>query len=148
MQEKRCPDCGEVKLRSSFGETKNGAIKPYCTPCRLQRNRKWWKANRPAARRLRLKQSYGITIEDYDRMLAEQGGGCAICGGQETRRNQYGPHSLNVDHDHATGRVRGILCTNCNQGMGLLGDSIERIEKTLEYLRDGIVSVEVEREVA
>lgn len=50
----------------------------------------------------------GVTIEDYDRLLAAQGGGCAICGNPpKTRR-------LDVDHDHKTGRVRGLLCFVCN----------------------------------
>jgi len=78
-----------------------------------------------------LKNKYGITVTDYERMLAEQGGLCAICRGQETRAG----FQLGVDHDHATGSVRGLLCTSCNTAIGLLGDSQERVLALVAYLQ-------------
>ncbi|MES0339850.1 MAG: endonuclease VII domain-containing protein [Anaerolineales bacterium] len=64
-----------------------------------------------------LKHAYGISLEDYGRMLEDQDGVCAICGGGQivTKNNNNG--YLHVDHDHATGEVRGLLCHLCNQGM-------------------------------
>ena len=61
-------------------------------------------------------RSYGITVEEYDEMLESQGGGCYICG--------IGPvgRALDIDHDHRTGKVRGLLCSNHNRALGLLGD--------------------------
>ena len=81
-----------------------------------------------------LKKTYGITHEDYDRMLAEQGGGCAICGSAtpRTKRSEY----LHVDHCHATGAVRGLLCGPCNAGIGSLGDNIGRLEAAIRYLNE------------
>ena len=91
----------------------------------------------------KLKCQYGLTVEDYDRMLAEQGGGCAICGstnplagarvyrrnGRVTMRT-----SFDVDHDHRTGRVRGLLCTRCNRLVGLANDDVETAKRLMRYL--------------
>lgn len=80
-------------------------------------------------------KKYGITVEDYRSMLASQSGVCAICGGPPT-----GNHSQNrpyhVDHDHLTGKVRGLLCTNCNILIGQAKESPERLEKAIAYLRN------------
>ena len=74
-------------------------------------------------RRSLLKRKYGLlTLSDYGRMLAEQGGTCAICGaGPDSERNHRFT-SLAVDHDHETGQVRGLLCSMCNRGIGVIGD--------------------------
>lgn len=71
---------------------------------------------------------YGLTPDDYQRLLDSQAGGCAICGGMDERRR------LNVDHDHATGEVRGLLCSGCNGArLGRLGDSPERADELAAY---------------
>lgn len=84
-------------------------------------------------RERRIRSTYGITLDEFDQLLADQGGVCAICGGMppavEGKHGQW-----NVDHDHATGRVRGILCSPCNIGIGQLGDSIERLLAAARYL--------------
>ncbi len=66
-------------------------------------------------RKAALKHSFGITVEQFDDLLAAQGGRCAMCG-SETSTGRY--KTLAVDHDHATGRVRGLLCFRCNTGLG------------------------------
>ena len=72
---------------------------------------------------------YGLTYEDYDKLLAEQEGVCAVCHRPpKTQR-------LNVDHDHKTGRVRGLLCFRCNYGLGWFQDDIARFERIVLYLR-------------
>ena len=76
-------------------------------------------------RKSHLKRKYGLTLEEFDELLASQGGGCAICGK---------PDADNVDHDHATGRVRGILCWNCNIAIGQLEDDSDRARAVAEYL--------------
>lgn len=94
-----------------------------------------WKAQHPRYREHDKLKKFGITVEDYDKMLERQNGVCAIC--------KRSPHvvlngaikRLAVDHDHITGRVRGLLCDHCNRGMGLLRDSIETLEGAAEYLR-------------
>lgn len=107
-----------------------------CKACSTARARAWAEANPDAWERHRrrswLKQKYGITPERYDDILSTQGGVCAICKQPPDDPRGYRMH---VDHDHATGRVRGILCGPCNQGIGRLGDSIERLRAAIEYLQ-------------
>jgi len=80
-----------------------------------------------AVRRHWLKWKYGITEEEYDALLAKQEGRCAVCRGiPETR--------MPVDHDHNTGRVRGLLCQNCNRALGLMGDNVEALRRAVAYL--------------
>lgn len=90
--------------------------------------------NRPAQRGRALKWRYGVTEEDFEALLKRQGGKCASCGDPEdpeaTRR-------FHVDHDHATGEVRGILCHGCNVALGLLKDDRDRILRLADYLATG-----------
>ncbi len=89
------------------------------------------RARAPAvARRHQLRQ-YGMTLDDYDAMLAAQGGVCAICGSAEPGGSGG---RFAVDHDHATGDVRGLLCAKCNTGLGLFGDDVPRMVKGIVYL--------------
>jgi hypothetical protein len=80
-------------------------------------------------------RKYGITQQDYDRILAEQGGGCAICGGPPR-----GPGAANgffhADHCHRSNEFRGLLCGSCNTALGLLNDDPERVERAAAYLRE------------
>lgn len=80
--------------------------------------------------------SYGLTVGDYDSMLDRQGGVCAICNRPENRTHHLTgkTFSLAVDHDHETGKVRGLLCTRCNKAIGALGDSHESIARAVKYL--------------
>jgi hypothetical protein len=74
-----------------------------------------------------LRSKYGITSEDYEAMLAKQNNGCAICG------RAPGKFKLHVDHDHATGRVRGILCHQCNWYLGTIDANPEILQRIEEY---------------
>lgn len=78
----------------------------------------------------RFREKYGITHDDYDAMVSAQGGLCAACGGEQ----QHGWKRLCVDHDHATGRVRGLLCDYCNRAVGLLRDDASRAQRLADYL--------------
>lgn len=80
-----------------------------------------------------IKAKYGVTCEIYDAILASQQGGCAICGIKPGNRR------LAIDHDHATGRVRGILCSNCNQGIGHLRDTPALLYSAAQYLESFLV---------
>lgn len=79
----------------------------------------------------RLKQMFGINRDQYAVMLKQQDGVCAICKEPEVVPNR----SLSVDHDHVTGKVRGLLCSNCNPGIGKFKEKIELLEKAVEYLK-------------
>ncbi len=76
-----------------------------------------------------LKRKYGITVGQYDEMLAAQGGGCCICG-----RPPREDVSLHVDHDHSTGEVRGILCFRCNNALADFQDDQQLLQKAAAYL--------------
>lgn len=82
-----------------------------------------------------LRRKYGISSEDYDRLLAEQGGGCALCGvrPEELTTGRF-RNFLHVDHCHDTGRVRGLLCPEHNLLLGKFGDSPDMFRKVLAYL--------------
>jgi len=73
---------------------------------------------------------YGLTPVDYAAMLDAQGGRCAICGEEAERTARR----LSVDHCHATGKVRGLLCRDCNVGLGVFGDEAEALRRAAEYL--------------
>ncbi len=77
------------------------------------------------------KRRYGITREDYNKMLLEQEGKCSICRTSEIGR---GHTYFHVDHNHSTGKVRGLLCDLCNRGLGYFKDSAELLEKAKKYL--------------
>ena len=77
-----------------------------------------------------LQSKYGITVEQYAGLFESQGGSCAICGFSW----QFGSRLLHVDHDHATGKIRGLLCDGCNHTLGLLLDSPTLCEIAGAYL--------------
>lgn len=111
-----------------------------CKACQSARARRWAKDNpkrhRDNRRRHAFKATYGITEADYDRLLAEQGGVCAICGLDEpASHGRTGTQfRLSVDHCHETGAIRGILCQKCNRAIGLLGDDPELLTRAIQYL--------------
>lgn len=86
---------------------------------------------------LKVCESRGITLDDYQRMLEKQNNKCAICNEQETRKN---PHSdgvlrLCIDHCHKTGKVRGLLCHSCNTALGKFKDSAILMYRAIRYLK-------------
>jgi hypothetical protein len=78
----------------------------------------------------RLKKRYGITGKEYQALLEAQGSSCLICSVSIEGSN------IHLDHDHATGKFRGFLCRSCNFGLGCFKDSIEFMEKAIEYLKE------------
>jgi hypothetical protein len=80
-------------------------------------------------RRQQLYHKYGLTMADYNAMLAAQDMACAICG-QRPQKTLY------VDHDHETGEVRGLLCVRCNTGLGMFRDSIRLLASAIVYLEE------------
>lgn len=89
---------------------------------------------REIAYRSILKRKYGLTVADYEAMLVAQNGCCAICAGNKPygRGNRW-----HVDHDHTSGKVRGLLCSRCNTAIGLLQDSPVVAQAAVEYLSRG-----------
>lgn len=92
--------------------------------------REWRANNKKSAKNSDLKKHYGITTKQYEEMLTAQHGVCAICGKIETGRFS----NLAVDHCHKTGRIRGLLCSNCNKALGLFGDNPGLLRKAADYI--------------
>jgi hypothetical protein len=94
-------------------------------------------------------RNHGVSQEDYQSMLSVVPG-CAICGGPPSGKNRAGKplEYFSVDHDHKTGRVRGLLCQDCNVGLGRFKDDPKRLAAAIEYLRepgDNHMTIEIER---
>ncbi|MER6129896.1 endonuclease VII domain-containing protein [Streptomyces sp. NPDC001795] len=107
---KYCQGCGEIKSRSDWHRGKASR----CKACRAVDNRAH-----------HLRRQYGITEAERDESIASQGGVCCIC---------LSAPATHVDHCHKTGRVRGVLCFNCNSGLGLLRDDPEAAYRAADYL--------------
>jgi hypothetical protein len=93
--------------------------------------------NNPARREVNRRaalQRYGVTIDQYDAMLTEQDGRCRICGDPPDPNGKRAASRLHVDHDHVTGKVRGLLCLSCNVGVGHFRDDLERLRAAVAYI--------------
>lgn len=101
-------------------------------PERYAENQRRWRESGGKAisnRKSHLKRKFGLTPADYEAKLARQGGGCAICG----RKPSVG-RQLDIDHDHRTGAVRGLVCNSCNQGLGQFREDPIRLGYAASYL--------------
>jgi hypothetical protein len=136
---KWCPDCATVKPLDDFvrnaGQSQGRG--PYCKPCHNARGRAS-KEKVGGSRTYHLKRRYGITAQEADVMLAEQGGLCAIC--------KTAP-AAHVDHDHATGRVRALLCFNCNGGLGQFKDNPLALHAAAYYVQFHTIRQEIAAEL-
>jgi Recombination endonuclease VII len=83
-----------------------------------------------------LKYTYGqnFGLNEYNNLLEKQNTVCAICLNPNTN-GRSDTNNLYVDHDHKTGKVRGLLCSNCNRSLGLVGDNIQTLQSMIEYLK-------------
>jgi hypothetical protein len=140
---KTCSKCGFEKSFENFSKSSadRSGYASYCKPCHSEYSKVWKRrkyAETPsdvrsaANRKWALKSMYGVTVEQYNEMLAAQRGGCAICGSPDSGRSDR--LVLYVDHDHRTDAVRGLLCMKCNNGIGQLGDDPDRLVAAAAYL--------------
>ncbi|MFH8612816.1 endonuclease VII domain-containing protein [Streptomyces sp. NPDC018029] len=113
---KRCPRCATVKAHSDWerNATTSDGYASYCKVCRADRNQQSY-----------FKRKYGLTMAERDLLIASQKGLCVIC---------LSAPAVHVDHCHETGKVRGVLCFNCNSGIGKLGDDPDRTRRATAYL--------------
>jgi hypothetical protein len=124
-----CSVCGpqvpiRVRIRTGGGGTE-------CMIKRAEIRRHWNRSHQRTSRRhndrkYKRYKKYKLTQDDYDRMVADQHGRCAICHSE--------PSVLAVDHDHATGQIRGLLCRSCNLGIGFLRDDVNLLYNAAQYL--------------
>lgn len=93
----------------------------------------WHAGRKPYLREFHLMNKYGMTEAGYQELLASQGGLCAICGTDDPRGKNH--NRLHVDHCHKTGKVRGLLCSRCNVGIGSFLDDVAVLQKAITYLK-------------
>jgi len=117
--ERRCITCNTWKTKDSFFTNKHGSYLPSCKLCMMDRVRQ---------------RRYKISKTDYETLLAKQSGRCAICNETASSARNGGRSVLSVDHNHANGAVRGLLCDRCNAGLGHSRESAEYLKAASVYL--------------
>jgi len=155
---KDCSDCGTILTTENRSDYLIKTKRLICSSCwtkrqsqyssdnpntnlrrteRARLKREAWTEERKLYERRKsrgryMKNKYGLSLEDYDKMLIDQLGLCAICGTQDPG----GKGDFHIDHCHTTGRVRGLLCQSCNIGLGHFKDSVEFLYSAIKYLRE------------
>lgn len=139
---KTCPRCGKRKSIDDFYPRKpNGyhtaTHRTWCKKCdsRAQKSSRT-DAKKRYHKNYKLEKKFGINLAEYESILARQSGMCAICGATPDKDSMK--HGLAVDHDHASGKVRGLLCRHCNIGLGKLGDNLSGLMRAVNYLKNSL----------
>jgi len=158
MIPKMCRKCNQPRTEYYKSSNTKDGFDYYCIPCRkvymktqrekhaekrkaqkkawyyanqrhaISKSRKWYKDHTDRHRDGRFRRVYGITLVEYNALLEKQGGTCAVC------HRPPGRLRLAVDHDHTSGKVRGLLCQACNQGLGFFKDHPNLLADAIEYL--------------
>jgi len=152
---RECKKCKKLKPLTAFHKHKGcrGGRVPICKACTHARQKAYrakpdvrvarrkydhehrhTPQGRHAYRKAALKYNYGITLAEYEDILAAQNGACSICHGKEPAATKFGKKSLHVDHNHKTGAIRGLLCTNCNLALGNFKDNKQSLLRAIIYL--------------
>jgi len=144
----QCKKCGDTDISHFYIRKSRNQPFNKCKKCCLEGDRANYKNNLSRRkkkieslqirkkqdplfeRRSFLKFRYGLSIDDYDKLLLAQNKCCAICGLSEEKLGSI----LFVDHDHVSGKIRGLLCDSCNKGLGMFKDNAEILKKAIEYL--------------
>jgi Recombination endonuclease VII len=144
----KCSKCLKLLPRSKFwsqtgGKPEGQCKQCYSKSCKLWRSRnpakvksysqKWHSLNPDRAHKHKLRYRYGISVQEFSAIPERQGGVCAICKEAETKHQ-----NLSVDHCHATGVNRGLLCDRCNRSLGGFRDSIQILKSAVCYL-EGVI---------
>ena len=150
IDSKQCSKCKQIKLLTYFGKNNKSKDKltGNCKDCRHQitmkcrndnpelyknQQERWRNDNKTKIKSYRkIKYLYGFTNEECDAMFSLQGGKCKICNRHQSEFKQR----FHVDHDHETDKVRGLLCGECNLGLGKFKDNVETLEKAITYLKN------------
>ncbi len=131
---KVCTHCNQEKDETNFNKHKLGkyGLNPVCRSCRTDKQRKHREQNGYSST---LKMKYGITYSDFQSMLQTQDYKCKICN-CELDLQTLGAKAACVDHNHVTGKVRSILCRNCNTAIGHAKESVEILENMINYIKE------------
>lgn len=154
---KKCTKCNnsfDIKFFHKYKDSPDG-LDYRCNKCVAKQSKKWYRKNKKRvikkqkerSRNLglenplfflknRLATVYKITLLEYNNLLNNQNEVCAICKNPEKVKNNMGKIiRLGVDHDHKTDKIRGLLCTNCNRGIGYLKENIFILKNAIKYLK-------------
>jgi len=126
---KTCAKCGKIKPLSQFSKHKKqkDGHQVWCKPCTAENYKIWYQET---GRDQFIFKRYGVTPEQFEELRAAQNNQCAIC------ELPFVPTKVPfVDHDHVTGKVRSLLCTHCNSGLGHFKDSIKIMQSAQEYIK-------------
>lgn len=96
----------------------------------IKNSKLWYQNNKDRVRDNQLKRQFGISLEEYNKILDNQSGVCHLCGGGPDVKSK----KLAVDHDHETGKIRALLCRGCNVGIGNLKDDFNLLRKAADYI--------------
>lgn len=153
MNTKICSKCKSDKdVEEFYKSSSTGKLRPTCKECTIRLNKESKSRRDLGLPRLRdlkpkphgstdnpeynsnaqIKYKYGITIEDYNKILVKQEERCAICGRHQCNFDK----KLHIDHDHKTGKIRGLLCYNCNHAIGKFFDNTEYLQNAINYLNN------------
>ena len=130
-----CKKCNILKPNSEYhAKVRGKIIRPYnsvCKVCQSEYSKSREKVCKERRREQKLKWNFGLTLEQYNALLNNQNHKCAICGIPQVNLNR----NFDVDHDHETGKVRALLCHNCNVAIGLMKENINIMENAIDYLK-------------
>ena len=136
MPKRKCFNCKQTKILNqlSFYRSNIRYWQRECIECTKIRRTKWWKskAGKRSSANTKLKARFGITIEQYEKMIEAVNGKCEICGATCS----FNGHRLAIDHDHKTGQIKGILCKACNVGLGNFQENPVLLKRAIEYLNN------------
>lgn len=138
LGDKWCPSCNQFKSLLEYDYSKHSKLKvqTYCRVCLCDKKKDYRTSSnyKRVRREWDLLSKYRLTWDMYLQILDSQGGKCPICAvpldSKDARRAV-------VDHCHSTGKVRGVLCSSCNTSLGKFRDSVEILERAIQYLKDG-----------
>jgi hypothetical protein len=131
---KTCSRCNREKSLDQFYTDlhNRSGLQSYCKACKALRGRELRKVDvvktKTQDRKAKLRK-YDLAPDEFDKMLSAQNGRCAVC-----RRTIEEEKQLQIDHNHTTNKVRGLLCGKCNRGLGLFGEDLNLLSKAVEYL--------------
>lgn len=142
---KVCKKCGLAKPLSEYSHKRptgrKPGLQPRCKECAKQDTKEWNTRNKTTQRDRYLKRTYGISENEYNAMLLSQNNACLLCKTEFS--DGWGANAPVVDHCHNTGKVRGILCNECNRGLGYFHDNKETLMNAIKYLSNDDLTFEI-----
>lgn len=130
---KICSSCGEEKLIAEFNKDKNGkyGVRKVCRACQKIVSDKYYSSQKGKEMRFKqwLKTRYNLTLDEYNALVKKYDNKCAIC------KNPPAYYfKLYIDHNHDTGKVRGLLCSHCNCLLGMAKENVATLQEAINYL--------------